>query len=78
MAGLVAETAAIGPGDDVVDVGFGFGDQVVRWMERPSPHRITGLNVTPSQARIARQRVRIFGTADRIDLSPVLRRALMS
>jgi SAM-dependent methyltransferase len=68
MAQLVAETAAIGPGDEVVDVGFGFADQDVLWMDRFGPRRITGLNVAPSQVRIARERVQRLGMADRIDL----------
>ena len=68
LAALVAETAAMGPGDDVVDVGFGFADQDVLWMQRFAPRRITGLNVTPSQVRIARARVARLGLADRIDL----------
>jgi ubiquinone/menaquinone biosynthesis C-methylase UbiE len=58
----------MGPADDVVDVGFGFADQDLLWMERFAPRRITGLNVTPSQVRMARQRVQRVGLADRIDL----------
>jgi len=68
LAGLVAETAAMGPGDDVVDVGFGFADQDILWMKHFAPRRITGLNVTPSQVRIARERVRRLGLEDRIEL----------
>jgi ubiquinone/menaquinone biosynthesis C-methylase UbiE len=68
LATLVAETAAMGPDDDVVDVGFGFADQDMLWMERFAPRHITGLNVTPVQVRLARQRVRRRGLADRITL----------
>jgi SAM-dependent methyltransferase len=68
LAELVGATAAIGPDDDVVDVGFGFADQDMLWMERFAPRHITGLNVTPSQVRIARARVRRRGMAERIDL----------
>jgi SAM-dependent methyltransferase len=68
LAVLVADTAAIGPADEVVDVGFGFADQDVLWMERFAPRRITGLNVTPAQVRLARARVRRLGMAERIDL----------
>jgi cyclopropane fatty-acyl-phospholipid synthase-like methyltransferase len=66
LAMLVAEAAAMGPDDDVVDVGFGFADQDMLWMERFAPRHITGLNVTPVQVRLARQRVRRRGVADRI------------
>ena len=68
LAALVADAAAMGPGDDVVDVGFGFADQDILWMQRFAPRRIIGLNVTPSQVRIARARVERLGMADRIDL----------
>ncbi|MBC7434314.1 MAG: class I SAM-dependent methyltransferase [Rubritepida sp.] len=68
LAALVAEAAGMGPDDAVVDVGFGFGDQDLLWMERFAPRHITGLNVTPVQVRLARQRVRRRGMADRITL----------
>jgi ubiquinone/menaquinone biosynthesis C-methylase UbiE len=68
MAMLVAETAAIGPGDAVVDVGFGFADQDMLWMERLAPARITGLNITSSQVALARDRVAARGMSDRIEL----------
>jgi SAM-dependent methyltransferase len=68
LATLVAEAAAMGPDDDVVDVGFGFADQDMLWMDRFAPRHITGLNVTPVQVRLARQRVRRRGLADRITL----------
>ena len=68
LAALVGETAGIGPDDEVVDVGFGFADQDILWMQRFSPRRITGLNVTPSQVRLARARVARLGLAERIDL----------
>jgi SAM-dependent methyltransferase len=68
LATLVAEAAAMGPNDDVVDVGFGFADQDMLWIERFAPRHITGLNVTPVQVRVARQRLQRRGLADRITL----------
>lgn len=68
MAMLVAETSRLGPGSRVVDVGFGFGDQDMLWMERLRPAHITGLNITPSQVRLARERVAERGMADRVNL----------
>jgi ubiquinone/menaquinone biosynthesis C-methylase UbiE len=68
MAMLVAETAAIGPGNEVVDVGFGFADQDMLWMDRLGPARITGLNITASQVAMARDRVASRGMSDRIEL----------
>jgi hypothetical protein len=52
LASLVAETAAMGPDDDVVDVGFGFAEQDILWVERYAPRHITGLNVTRSHVRM--------------------------
>lgn len=68
MAMLVAEEAGVGPADEVLDVGFGFADQDMLWMERLAPKRIVGLNITPSQVRLGRQRVAERGMADRIFL----------
>ena len=68
MAMLVAETAGVAPGSRVVDVGFGFADQDMLWMDRLAPAQITGLNITPSQVRVARERVGARGMADRIEL----------
>jgi cyclopropane fatty-acyl-phospholipid synthase-like methyltransferase len=68
MAMLVAETAGVGPGTEVVDVGFGFAEQDMMWLERLQPARITGLNITASQVRLARERVAARGMADRIEL----------
>jgi ubiquinone/menaquinone biosynthesis C-methylase UbiE len=68
MAILLAERAQLSRDDRVLDVGFGFGDQDLFWMDRYAPQHITGLNVTPFQVRAARQRVAERGLADRIDL----------
>jgi SAM-dependent methyltransferase len=68
MAMLVAETAGVGPDMDVVDVGFGFADQDMLWMDRLGPASITGLNITPTQVRIARERVAARGLDGQIVL----------
>lgn len=68
MAMLVAETAGVGPGQEIVDVGFGFADQDMLWIDRLNPDRIIGLNITPTQVRMARERVAERGLADRITL----------
>lgn len=65
---LVAETAALGPDDRVVDVGFGFADQDLFWMRAFGPAQITGLNITASQVELARRRVAEHGLSDRINL----------
>ena len=57
LAGALAEAAGMGPGDEVLDVGFGFADQDLYWAKAFSPKRITGLNITLSQVEAARLRV---------------------
>lgn len=65
---LVAEAAGFGPEDRVVDVGFGFAEQDMLWARAYGVGHITGLNVTPSQVKLGRQRVAERGLADRINL----------
>ena len=68
LAMLVGETADLGPGDTLLDVGFGFADQDILWAQRLRPARIIGLNITASQVEVARRRVAELGLSDRIDL----------
>jgi len=68
MAVLLAQRARLSADDRVLDVGFGFGDQDLFWMDRYAPRHITGLNVTAFQVQAAQQRVAERGLADRIDL----------
>lgn len=68
MARLLARTADLKAGDEVVDVGFGFADQDMLWVEELDVKRITGLNITPSQVALARKRVAARGMSDRIEL----------
>ena len=68
LAALVADSAGMGPGDRVLDVGFGFADQDLFWLDVYRPDGIVGLNVTASQVEVARRRVREAGLEDRIDL----------
>jgi len=68
MVELVGRTAGLTPDDEVLDVGFGFADQDIYWTRHFAPKRIIGLNITPEQVRVARERVREAGLEDRIDL----------
>jgi SAM-dependent methyltransferase len=68
LALLAAERARMGSTDHVLDCGFGFGDQDMLWAERFGPARITGLNITESQVRVARRRISAVGLDDRVDL----------
>jgi SAM-dependent methyltransferase len=65
---LIGERAGLGPDDDVVDVGFGFGDQDIYWARTFGPRRITGLNITRSQVDEARRRVAEAGLDGQVDL----------
>lgn len=64
----VGDAAGLGPGDRVVDAGFGFGAQDVAWVERHGVEEIVGLNLSALQVRAARQRVAAHGLSDRIRL----------
>jgi microcystin synthetase protein McyJ len=68
LASLVADAVALGPSDALLDVGFGFAEQDLFWVERYGVKHITGLNITPMQVDRASQRVRELGLQDRIDL----------
>ena len=57
MVQLLAETVQLAPGDVVLDVGFGFGEQDVYWMEHFGPRRIVGINIVPFQVLAARRRL---------------------
>ncbi len=68
LARELARAGGMGPSDDVLDVGFGFGDQDMLWSREFKPRRITGLNITPLHVETARRRVVEAGLADRVDL----------
>ncbi|HVE11913.1 MAG TPA: methyltransferase domain-containing protein [Elusimicrobiota bacterium] len=68
LADLLGQAAGLGPADELLDVGFGFADQDMRWARTLRPKKITGLNITLSQVEAARKRVAEAGLADRIEL----------
>jgi ubiquinone/menaquinone biosynthesis C-methylase UbiE len=68
LARLVADAAEMGPDHQVLDVGFGFADQDIAWIDSHQPRQILGLNVTASQVEVARRRVEASGLSERIDL----------
>jgi microcystin synthetase protein McyJ len=68
LACLVADAARLGPDKELLDVGFGFAEQDLLWLERYGVKRIVGLNITPLHVRLAQERVRKRGLSDRIDL----------
>jgi microcystin synthetase protein McyJ len=68
MACLLAEAARLGPGNQVLDVGFGFAEQDFLWLERYGVKHITGLNITPLHVERANERAKQRGLADKVDL----------
>jgi ubiquinone/menaquinone biosynthesis C-methylase UbiE len=70
LAHRLAESAEVGPGAEVLDVGFGFAAQDLYWIEAFEPARITGVNVTPLQVAVGRRRVAERGLEHRIRLLP--------
>lgn len=67
LARLLGDAAGIEPGDTVLDVGFGYGDQDFLWLRENRPDRIHGLNITPHHVARARARAEAEGVGDRLD-----------
>ena len=67
LADLLADTAGLQPDDDILDVGFGYGDQDFTWLRERKPARIHGINIAPAQVRAANRRAEAEGVADRLD-----------
>ncbi|MFY0567118.1 SAM-dependent methyltransferase [Archangium lansingense] len=65
---LLGQTARLGPEDEVLDVGFGFGAQDLYWAERFQPWRIIGLDSLPQHVEVARARVAGAGLQGRVEL----------
>ena len=68
LALLVAKRGGMGPGDTVLDCGYGFGDQDILWARNMKPKKIIGLNITNSQVERARMNVVNAGLDKSIDL----------
>ncbi|MBK5967685.1 MULTISPECIES: SAM-dependent methyltransferase [Thiorhodovibrio] len=65
---LVGERARLSAEDQLLDVGFGFGDQDLLWWREFGPKRIKGLNITASQVAVARARIAEQELSQQIDL----------
>lgn len=64
----VARAAGIGPGDEVLDVGCGYGAGSVIFARDHQAARIIGIDVTDVRIEAGRQYVAEHGLSDRIDL----------
>lgn len=58
--------AQLGPGDVVIDVGCGYGDQDFLWAQEFRPERIVGVNLTRNQIEIANARAQRRRLADNV------------
>ncbi|QTD45432.1 SAM-dependent methyltransferase [Ottowia testudinis] len=61
LAGIDARTR-------LLDVGFGFGDQLLDWCRHADLHHGVGLNLCPEQTAIASQRLAAAGFAHRVQV----------
>ncbi|MEO5874695.1 MAG: class I SAM-dependent methyltransferase [Streptosporangiaceae bacterium] len=68
LAEQLGAAAGISAGDRVLDVGFGYGEQDLFWLQTRNPAQIVGLNVSPSQVRVARDRAAELKLEDRLDM----------
>ena len=64
LAALVRESAEIGPRDEVVDVGCGFGANAIRCVVQHSARRAIGINVSAVQLAYARRLAARAGCRD--------------
>ena len=68
MADKMAEWADMQPNDCILDVGFGFADQDIRWCQTRHLYQLHGINISPVQVKAAQQRVAQLGLHNRIHL----------
>ena len=68
MADLLADAAKMGPGQHVLDCGFGFAEQDLHWLATRNPDHITGINITPLHIEYAQKRLDKRGLSDRMTL----------
>ena len=62
----LGELAGFGPDTTLLDVGFGFGDQLIDWCRHANLGKAEGVNVCPEQTEMARRRIADAGFADRV------------
>lgn len=60
--------AGIGPDTALLDLGFGFGDQLIDWCRQAQLGRATGVNICPEQTEIARRRIAENGLSERVNV----------
>lgn len=61
LAARLAQRAQLRPGSNVLDVGFGHGDQLLLWKQRFGAGPITGIEVDPEGITAAQRKVSTYG-----------------
>lgn len=61
----LAETAGVPRGGEVLDIGCGLGGSAL-WLAEQFDCRVTGLTISPVQARIAAKKAKTRGLSDRV------------
>jgi len=67
VAVLLADEVGLDTGQDVLDVGCGYGDQDFLWLRDRRPRTITAIDVAPHQVEPAQRRAAAEGVDDRLD-----------
>lgn len=66
LAHLVATRAEFGEGLDILDTGFGFGDQDFYWNATFNPGSISAVDITPLHVDVAQRRAAELGVGDKV------------
>ncbi len=68
MTKLVGEAGQFAAGDSVLDVGCGFGDSALFWIDQFDIQHILGIDINPSEIATAQKRIEERGLSDRIEV----------
>jgi cyclopropane fatty-acyl-phospholipid synthase-like methyltransferase len=66
VAAMLADAARFEAGQDILDLGCGYGDQDFLWLKEKDPRRIHAIDVTPRQIEDAQRRAEREGVTDRL------------
>jgi len=68
MTKLVGEAGQFAAGDSILDVGCGFGDSALFWVQQFQIQHIAGIDINPHEIEAAKKRIDERGFSDRIEL----------
>ncbi|MFL5321291.1 MAG: class I SAM-dependent methyltransferase [Myxococcaceae bacterium] len=69
LAHLLAKAAELQSARSILDVGFGYGDQLLEWLALGDPERIVGVNLAEEQVRHAKRALSTHPRGRRVELS---------